>query len=294
MAFMSLLRPLPLRPALCRLATRPYSSSAAALHFHPASPFAPRESPTPVILLGGVCGPPAAWRWAGITQALTSSGFNVAELDLLRPRWRLCAAPLDDVIGGLRDALSSASFGAAPLVLAHGPVDTALAQKYLESWPLAGVVMLAPLAPGSSAVARWEAAAGGGAAAAAAAAEVSPLPLAACPQQLPPRASALAAALAATGAMRGKGGAAVAASVLLKLLADPVRLEPQPVPILMAAAQGGALCSEEELRAAGEAHEVQPVLLARGGGRPLAEGGGTEEGWAELRELVMGWVKRRF
>jgi hypothetical protein len=65
---------------------------------------APRESPTPVILFGGVCNSPAAWGFAGVTAALTGSGFNVAELDLLRPQWDLCNSSLDGVVAALRAA----------------------------------------------------------------------------------------------------------------------------------------------------------------------------------------------
>jgi hypothetical protein len=260
-----------------------------ALQYHPASPRAARESPTPVVLFGGVCASPGSWAWVGLRARLTASGYNVAELDLLRPRWDLCNSSLDDIVASLRAALGGSEFGTAPLALTHGPVDTALLQYYLESWPLAGLAMVNPLPPSAGAWLAARTAAGGAA----------PPPPASAKAGCAAAPGALAAGLAATGAFRNKGATVVAARVLQRVVTSPLKLEPSPVPILVVGGPGSPLCSEAELRAAAAAHGVPPVVLARGGARlpaaPPAPGDAAgAAAAAELCDAVASWVEGRF
>ena len=84
----------------------------------------------------------------------------------------------------------------------------------------------------------------------------------------------------------------MAARVLARMAAEPLRLEPSPVPILALGGPGDPLCSEAELRAAAAAHGVPPVVLEGGGARlPLAPGGAAE---AELCSAIASWMARRF
>jgi hypothetical protein len=242
-----------------------------------------------VLLLGGVCASPQSWGFAGVTGALTSLGFNVAELDLLRPRWDLCNSPIDDIVASLRAVLDTSAFGAAPLAFAYGPVDTALLRYYLESWPLAGVVALAPLPPD---VGAWIAAHS------TPGAPPDPLRCAkrAC-EGAPTYPPALAAGLAATGALRNRGATVVAARVLTRMAAAPLKLEPGAVPALVLGSPGHPLCSAEELRAAAAAHGVTPTVLGGGGARlprePLAPGDAAGEAAAgALRGAVAEFLKR--
>ena len=277
---------------LARLRCRGVASLAAAVRVLAASPTAARESPTPVLLLGGLGGggggggggaaaTPAA-RLA-LAQHLSARGFEVALLDLdalllraLPPDTEeraggggasaaapaaasaAAAAALDAVVAALRSALTRAL--AAPPVAVAPDAAALLLHKYLESWPLAGLVAVDPLPPDARPLLRrWgaplAAAAGGGVAADAAAVQ------------------------------RALPGASAPAARLVALLArDPVRLEPRPVPLRVLLTRGGGAASlrggDDEARATSRFHGLDDEDTVE-----LDSGGGAEEDAALRREL---------
>ena len=129
-------------------------STRAACALTPASASAARESPTPVLLLGSASLPAGAFYASGLVGALAAAGFNVAVLPDAT-----AARDADAAVDALERAVRA--LGAAPPVaVAHGVAAT-LAQLYLESFALAGAVLLAPLPPDARAA--LERRAGGGA-----------------------------------------------------------------------------------------------------------------------------------
>jgi pimeloyl-ACP methyl ester carboxylesterase len=108
-----------------------------------------REAPTPIIFASGLLHPASAWDdRTGLPKRLQAAGYTVGLLDLpgygrASAGWRSTQS-LDDLVDDLQRAFSA--LHTAPLVIA--PDTTALLmQKYLESFALAGLVMLSPLPP---------------------------------------------------------------------------------------------------------------------------------------------------
>jgi len=246
-----------MRPQLLRIRPRVLVS--------PAFAGAARESPTPIALFPGLARGSLARAGGGalsgargappIVERLTRAGFNVA-----RVRFEAVgagagaggAATVDELVEALHAALQAAL--AAPPAAVAPHASAVLLQKYLESWPLAGLLALDPLPPDlarrpDARRARWLAAAGGDAEAA------------------------------------EDGGGAPAAALLDLLAADgPVRLEPQPVPVCALFSEpgaewpaglagdadggggsgGGALLLDEERLATSDLHELGEDDVAEG------------------------------
>ena len=100
----------------------------------------------PLAFFGSLAFPASAFHRSGVVSRLQALGFNSVLVDVHLSA-AAAAGPdsLDALVAELRAALLAA-FGAAPVAVAahHAPV---LMQKYLESWPLAGLVLLDPLPP---------------------------------------------------------------------------------------------------------------------------------------------------
>jgi len=242
----------------------------------PPSPSAPREAPLAAALfdVGAGGGPPNAL-YARLEEGLTGAGFAVATVRLpLGPAtvpppgsWK---EAMDDLVSDLHAALHAAGLYGAPIAIAPGSAAVLL-QKYMESWPLASLIALAPLppAPGPT-IARWPAAAR------------ADLPTAALLRF--PRASYAAA--------------------LLRSPSGVVRLEPSPVPILVGAPEaggGGQWLHEAEVRATLRLHGLEEGEVLRLGGdgalRALWGLGGEEGGRRaeeEFADRLVAWVDRRW
>ena len=106
------------------------------------------ESPTPVIIFGGPLFNPSRWNWGGVVDSLSLQGYEVYECDFLRPQWKLCKLknPADDLADMLHSELQLARVCFPPLALSFG-LESVLLQKYLESYALAGLVMVDPMPP---------------------------------------------------------------------------------------------------------------------------------------------------
>ena len=203
------------------------------------------ESPTPVVVFGGPLFFPSRWRWSGIVTSLASRGFEVYECDLVRPQRSLCTFETpDDVADMLNKEFSVARLCVPPLALSFG-MESVLLQKLLESYALAGLVMIDPMPP-SIAPALHSLLDGD-----------SMLPKSSsCDKAGPTR--AIASRLAHIA--RSPSAAVVAASFLLKLAASPVNLEPSPVPMLLISSGVNeappSLCGVEDTA---KAHNLTPI-----------------------------------
>ena len=115
----------------------------------PALSSGARESPIPVVLTSGAYHDAEAWRSAGVVDALTSRGYTTILLDLpgsgraqaLPSSWD-ASAICDDVHAALQGTKSAG----LPIVVAPSFVAP-LMQLYLESFALAGLVLLNPVPP---------------------------------------------------------------------------------------------------------------------------------------------------
>jgi hypothetical protein len=113
----------------------------------PASQAAARESPTPVVFFSGIFFSSEAFSrgaGGGIAGSLSRSGYTVGLVDL-SPIDIPSSVSLDDLINDLRTSLFS-SLPAPPVAIASNH-NAVLVQKYLESWPVAALLMLNPLSP---------------------------------------------------------------------------------------------------------------------------------------------------
>lgn len=133
---------------MARSARAAFPPSRTAVAVTPASPTAARESPTPVAIFGTAWHTSRAALRCGLPQALAAAGYTVALVDL--PGYGAARSmpvnwSVDDLVSDLHVALGAA-LPAAPVAIAPHAAAV-LAQKYLESYPLAGLVALAPLPP---------------------------------------------------------------------------------------------------------------------------------------------------
>lgn len=234
----------------------------AALRTRPPAAAAAREAPTPVTLLHGPWAPCTAFARLPLLADLATAGFTTGTLDL--PGYGASTAPLpatatlDDVVDGARAALA-AGLPAAPVLVAHSS-GALLAQAYLESFPLAGLVLLCPPPPGTAA---WLRRVAGGAGArsdalallrSAGGDEVGVRRWLLSPDAADDAVSACAADAESAvvdgggGSDRALCGVAAGARLLELLAATPLRVEPRPVPILVVCAGRDALVSEAEVR----------------------------------------------
>jgi hypothetical protein len=186
---------------------------------------------------------------------LTALGHTVSVVDTSPLFAR--GASIDDAVDALARALRDGGVCAPPLAVAHG-ADAVLAQKFLESFPLAGGALLSPLPPAPRA---W----------------VETLAADALSRR-----GAIADALRARGLARGAVRAAAGEGLLAALSLDPVRLEPQPVPLLVLRARGDAWDSDEGAAATAAAHALPPEQVL-----PPATP-------TRLRESLAAWVAARF
>lgn len=339
-------------PPLARAA----STRAHVTRLEP-SPSAPRESPVPVALLSSPFASAGAVEAAtSVAARLAAAGHTVGLVDLPgygRARALPSGWSLDDVIADLHDALVAA-LAAPPVAIAHS-ASAQLVLKYLESWPVAGLVAVAPLPPdpgaavrrwlgrppGSPAptpgevshwlrgataleddVARWLLGAHppvgggdgewGGGGGGAHARGPAPLAAAAPPAPLLAELERLAAVdVAQLGVTGGRGaplcGFDAAGALLAALAADPVRLEPQPVPLLVVAPHADALVGPGETGQVLEAHGLDagdPDAFVRATGAVghaslLCGGGGGDGGHGDgdaraAWDAVVEWVTRRY
>jgi hypothetical protein len=207
-----------------------------------------RESPTALLFARGPLAPRADA--TALAAALSAGGFSCYSLDLLRPQFALCTSSVDDLVDRVHAGLQEARVCAPPVAVASF-AEAFFFLKYLESFPLAGLVLIEPLDPLSPAPALHALLRGAGAA-------VRLPKTDACAPAAAASSTALAAALAPRA--RTPAAARVAAAFLLKLAADPVRLEPQPVPMLLL---GDA--ADTGVRAAAAQHNLQPAGLLQPG-----------------------------
>ena len=123
-------------------------AATSLLRLTPAMSSSAREAPTPVALLGGPWQGASSFQRMPLLRALSVSGFGVAALDLPgygRANGLPADASLDDVVDGVHTALAALR-GPPPIMIAHSSAAL-LAQKYLESYPLGGLVLLCPPPP---------------------------------------------------------------------------------------------------------------------------------------------------
>lgn len=278
-----------------------------------------RESPTPIALLSGPwCTAAALDGRLRLSAALAAHGFSVCLADL--PGYgRAQGLPrdwgVDEVVEDLHGALTGALRHPTPCVIAHS-ASAVLMQHYLESFPLAALVMLAPLPPSGlgASLQRWL---GGSERAApldvgsvaAALRRVAGTPQAARMELLAGARTpeeALEACMAdAEEVCLVDGGAAeesslcgvdAAAQLLLGLAESRVSLEPQPVPMCIVAPGSEAMLTESEASATAELHglcvEDGSVLPAGALGHACMYG--EEADVAGVRDGVVRWVAERF
>jgi hypothetical protein len=311
-----------------------------------------RESPTPIALFAAPDPVPhAADAFAAL---LARDGFNVGLVSLpadpaadaqRSPAARPGDSPLDALIHDLHAALQGPPFVVPPLAVAFGACAP-LVQKYLETYPLAGIVLVNPLPPacGPFLVKLMRRAGVDEAAAVGPAPSLPPSPLAGGPPvAVHSRSLALALDRLVFSGLAGRkengdGGrvqdsaapipspaALQAASLLSLLAAEPVNLEPQPVPLLVlhtvatdrTAEDGGShapLLSREDVESTVAFHALERgedgeggdggevTVPACGGVRgealvgagPFGVAAPPEGTYAALKEAMWPWVSRRF
>ncbi len=178
-----------------------------------------RESPTSLIVFSGPL--QSVTPLLPLTAALSQVGFHIFSCDLLRPQFSLCTSTVDEIVDKIHASVQEARICSPPVALTFG-LESILLQKYLESYPLAGLVMVDPLPPSPQQALHGLLRASGG---------TQRLPKSAACDTAQPATAALAAALAPEA--RTQVAATMAASLLLRLAKEPVNLEPSPVPLLL-------------------------------------------------------------
>lgn len=241
-----------------------HGRSASSLAVHPPASDAVREAPTPVVFTSGVLHSAAAWdAHSSLPSRLRRAGFTTALLDLpgygRAPAGWPANASIDDLVSELRATIGKLH---VPPVLIAPDLTACLFQKYLESHALAGFIVLSPLPPDPRQFLRRVCKLPGDAV-------ISPKHVASWLRRAAsseegaaqlwlgdsPNETEVQALFASVEELAGSpaedddsssGGVAstrlcgfeAAASWLAKLAAEPVNLEPQPVP--MAAIYGAA------------------------------------------------------
>jgi alpha-beta hydrolase superfamily lysophospholipase len=239
-----------------------------------------RESPTPILLLTAS----ASSLHSALALRLRAQGYATAWGSL----GSFLASPdADSAAEALQASIVGASLGCPPLLLTQG-LGSYLAQKLLESYPLAGAVLLAPTsAPEPSrSLQRW------------------------------------AALLETRGSGSSRGSSSGSSSTQLQLLQhslqlcagsaeqpeaqpscswaaelSPVLLEPQPVPMLLLRSQLDAWCSAEDLAEAAAFHGLPAEQLAELPGSAEHSCGlhsADAEQAAGLCRAVEAWLLPRF
>lgn len=138
----------------------------------PPSPTAKRESPTPIACFAGLWSTSQVYETTGITKRLSSLGYTVGLIDIEWPSVSSSSStttvsssssfpsgtndiiPLDDIIDNMRTTITK-SLGHSPLAITQFHTSILL-QKYLESHPLSGLIMISPFPPAcGSLLQRW-------------------------------------------------------------------------------------------------------------------------------------------
>ncbi|KAL1407469.1 hypothetical protein Q8F55_006902 [Vanrija albida] len=153
----SAVRPL-LRAALplaasAGLFARPLSSDAKAKCtrwvVREASGFAPRESPTPLVLLRS---PGITWpgvdkateaEWAPWADMLSQRGYTTVEVDVSAAADEASPSPVIAASKALNSQLRMLGIPFAPIVIASGPASL-VAQAYVSDFPASGLVLVSP------------------------------------------------------------------------------------------------------------------------------------------------------
>jgi pimeloyl-ACP methyl ester carboxylesterase len=124
--------------------------SASRLQVIPCSPTAAREAPTPIVFASGLVSTAEEWRrYLPFFTEAPSHGYTVGLLDL--PGYGLASsghdastATLDELVDDMQATLKK--LHTAPIVIAPS-VTAVLFQKFLESFPIAGLIAVSPLPP---------------------------------------------------------------------------------------------------------------------------------------------------
>lgn len=272
--------------ALARKASAETRSLSTRTHVSRLDPLssAARESPVPIALISSPFFPVHSLEnQTTLASTLSAAGFTVGLVDLPgfgKAKALPSAWTLDDVVADWHEAMVT-SLAAPPVAITHS-ATAVLVQKYLESWPVAGLVAIAPLPPTQDeCIRRWP--------------ELANLNRQLTPQDV---ASALRAMTLDENSVRqwlcgmsaddevlsnivqGLESLAVidvaqmrvgrrentplcgfdaAGKYLADMLASPVNLEPQPVPILVVAPAADALVTSEETQAVLAFHDLDPT-----------------------------------
>ena len=124
-----------------------YSSLFWTLQVLPPSSISKRESPFPIIFLGGLNYSSNVFAKdsnIGISKVLQNQGYTIGLVNI-SSKPLLSSVTLDDVINDLHTLLST-RLSAPPITIASHHTAV-FKQKYLESWPLTALVMLDPFSP---------------------------------------------------------------------------------------------------------------------------------------------------
>lgn len=293
---------------------------------------APRESPVSIALFHGPWHDSDIYEKSGYVDHLVKQGFNVAQINLPgavlgQESLDKSNNMLDEVVADVKENLLRHGIGTPPLAIAHSHAAVFL-QKYLEDYPLAGLIMLAPLPPSCGhATRRWMGTWGNKRGLACALSAVSshvvdgmPLhPAHRNPGEASPGCTTGSASPAATGACGSISTAPAAtactsgsdstgytllgasAALIAKLAASPVNLEPQPVPMLVLSATDDCLLTPADIAATAEFHELsddQVIALSLPTDYKRQLGHGMGLGDAELSKHVLQvideWIAPRF
>ena len=125
----------------------------------PPSPKAKRESPTPIACFGGLWNTSEIYELNGISTQLSLLGYTVGLIDIRIPPPTSftnspSSIPLDDIIDNMRTTITK-QLGHSPVAITQFHTSILL-QKYLESHPLSGLIMISPLSPYCSPILqRW-------------------------------------------------------------------------------------------------------------------------------------------
>jgi hypothetical protein len=125
-----------------------YSSLFWNLTILPPSSIAKRESPFPIIFLGGINYSSNVFAKdsnIGISKVLQNQGYTIGLVDISSKQLSPLVITLDDIINDLHTLLST-RLSTSPITIASHHTAV-LKQKYLESWPLTALVMLDPFSP---------------------------------------------------------------------------------------------------------------------------------------------------
>ena len=291
-----------------------------------AAPSGLREVPTPLVLSSGLVHSAASWARSGLPAAAGRAGWSVDGLDLpgygKSSRGWPVGAPLDVLVEAMRAVL--APLPAPPAVVAPS-IAGPLFQKYLETWPLAALVLVSPLppAPASLAARMVGSSRVSGSELASALRITAADEMAAAAAWLAPGEDGEALfseleplAVPATDDAVALCGFDAAGAWLSRLACDePVRLEPSPVPMLAIFGAADNLLAADDREATLRLHELtlapdgsidspagalarEAAVVGEAGAICIAGGHdplhGRPEDAEALASLLLDWLNARF